>query len=102
VAAFKMESAGFTKNDLAKYPFLKETAEYIKSLDLQIDDLTSLGTELVKCAEERVNESLTDRRITRNLQNIALEIPSFPVALVIVIATENSFIKKRYALAEAR
>ena len=31
-----------------------------------------------------------------------LEIPSFPVALLIVIATENSFIKKRYALAEAK
>ena len=98
----QVESAGFTKNDLAKYPFLKETAEYIKPLDLQIDDLVSMGTELVKRAEERVNQALIDRRITRNSKRIDIEIPSFPLALLIVIATENSFIKKRYALAEAK
>ena len=98
----QVESAGFTKNDLAKYPFLKETAEYIKPLNLQIDDLASMGTELVKRAEERVDEALINRRVTRNTKRIDIEIPSFPLALLIVIATENSFIKKRYALAEAK
>jgi DNA primase large subunit len=102
VTKLQTQSAAFTKNDLAKYPFLSETAEYIKLFDLQIDDLTSMGPELLKRAEERVNESITERKISRNLQNVTLEIPSFPVALVIVIATENSFIKKRYALAEAK
>ena len=98
-----METAGFTRNDLAKYPFLKETAEYIKPLDLQIDDLTSMGMDqILKRAEERVNEAILYRRITRNIQNTALEISSFPVALLLVIATENSLIKKRYALAEAK
>ena len=98
-----MESAGFTKNDLAKYPFLKETAEYIKPLDLQIGDLTSIGMDqLLKRAEERVNEAIINRIVNRNLKKIDLEILSFPVALLIVIATENSFIKKRYALAEAK
>ena len=87
---------------MAKYPFLKETAEYIKPLNLQIDDLASMGTELVKRAEERVNEALIDRRITRNAKRLDVEIPSFPLALLIVIATENSFIKKRYALAESK
>ena len=98
-----METAGFTRNDLAKYPFLKETAEYIKPLDLQIDDLTSMGMDqILKRAEERVNEAILYRRITRNIQNTALEIASFPVALLLVIAAENSLIKKRYALAEAK
>ncbi len=93
----------FTKNDLAKYPFLKETAEYIKPLDLQINDLTSLGMDqLLKRAEERVNDAIINRCINRDLKKIDLEILSFPVALLIVIATENSFIKKRYALAEAK
>ena len=102
MTVLQVESAGFTKNDLAKYPFLKETAEYIRPLDLQIDDLASMGTELVKRAEERVREALINRRVTRNTKRIDIEIPSFPLALLIVIATENSFIKKRYALAEAK
>ena len=96
----QIESAGFTKNDLAKYPFLKETAEYIKPLDLQIDDLTSMGMgQILKRAEERVNEAIVNRSVSRNIKKIDLEILSFPVAILLVIATENSFIKKRYALA---
>ena len=103
MTTLQLESAGFTKNDLAKYPFLKETAEYIKPLDLQIDDLTSMGMDqILKRAEERVNEAIINRSVTRNLKKTDLEILSFPVALLIVIATENSFIKKRYALAEAK
>ncbi|MGA3288787.1 MAG: DNA primase large subunit PriL [Candidatus Bathyarchaeia archaeon] len=98
-----MESAGFTKNDLAKYPFLKQTAEYIKTLDLQIDNLASMGADqILKRAEERVNIAITDVRVPKSLKNLDDEITSFPLALLIVIATENSFIKKRYALAEAK
>jgi DNA primase large subunit len=98
-----MESAGFTKNDLAKYPFLKETAEYIQPLDLQIDDLTSMGMhQLLTRGEERVKDAILNRAIVRNPKKADLEILSYPVALLIVIATENSFIKKRYALAEAK
>jgi len=98
-----MASAGFTKDDLAKYPFLKETAQYIRPLGLQIDDLASAGMDqLLRRAEERVDEAIINRCIDRNLKKIDLEILSFPVALLIVIATENSFIKKRYALAEAK
>jgi DNA primase large subunit len=103
VTILQVESAGFTKNDLAKYPFLKETAEYIKPLDLQIGDLTGTGMDqILKRAEERVNEALINRSINRNTKKLDLEILSFPVALLIVIATENAVIKKRYALAEAK
>jgi hypothetical protein len=31
-----------------------------------------------------------------------IEIPSFPVAIMLAIATKNSFIKRRYALSEAK
>jgi len=103
VTALQLESERFTKNDLAKYPFLKETAEYVKPLDLQIGDLTSMGMgQVLERAEERVNEAILNRSVTRNFKKTDLEILSFPVALLIVIATENSFIKKRYALAEAK
>jgi len=99
----QLEPVGFTKNDLAKYPFLKETAEYIRPLNLQIEDLTSTGmAQILKRAEERVSEAITSTRITRNPKKADLEISSYPVALLLVTATENSFIRKRYALAEAK
>jgi DNA primase large subunit len=99
----RLEPVEFTKNDLAIYPFLKETAEYIRPLDLQIEDLTSAGMEqILRRAEERVREAIISATITRNPKKIDLEISSYPVALLLVTATENSFIRKRYALAEAK
>ena len=98
-----METTTFTPNDLAKYPFLKETAEYIRPLNLQISDLTTSGMEqILKRAEERVREAITLTRVTRDTRSLGTEIPSYPVALLLVAATENSFIRKRYALAEAK
>jgi DNA primase large subunit len=101
-----MEPAGFTKNDLAKYPFLKETARYISPLDLQIDDLTASGMSIVlQRAEERVTLAITDlcvRLLGQKIKDANVEILSFPVAILLVSATDNSLIKKRYALAEAK
>src|SRR4030067_2596418 len=57
---------------------------------------------VLKRAEERVREAIAATRITRNPKRIDLEISSYPVALLLVSATENSFIRKRYALAEAK
>jgi len=99
----QVEAAGFTREDLAKYPFLKQTAEYIKPLDLQIEDLTSAGMDqILRRTEERINEAILERRITRNTKNLNIEILSYPVALLLVAATENTLIKKRYALSEAK
>ncbi len=96
----------FTPTDLAKYPFLKGTSDYIRGLDLRIDTLLSPDMErILKRAEERVKnaiEYLTIRDPNEPVKNPDMEIYSYPVALLLVAATENSFIRKRYALAEAK
>jgi DNA primase large subunit len=98
-----LETVNFTPIDLAKYPFLKETAEYIRPLNIQIADLTSPEmAQILKRAEERVREGILHTGIARDIRNLDTEIPSYPVALLLVAATENSFIRKRYALAEAK
>mgnify|MGYP001145661668 FL=1 len=98
-----MAAVKFTKNDLARYPFLKETTEYVKKLDLKIEDLTN--PEFVKVlerAEERVEEAILYAIVNRKLRNTEIEILSFPAAIMLTVATEISFIKSRYALAEAK
>jgi len=95
--------AKFTKNDLAKYPFLKETTEYIRTLDLKIEDLSNPEfAKILERAKERVEEAILYAIVTREKRNEDVEISSFPIAIMLAIATENSFIKKRYALAEAK
>jgi len=93
----------FAKNDYAKYPFLKAATKYMKIPDLKIQDLTDSGLErILKRAEERLEEAILYTIVSRNPQRDEdIEIMSFPVAVMLAVATEDSFIKKRYALAEA-
>lgn len=93
----------FTKSDLAKYPFLKETVEYVRRLDFKIEDLVAPQFEIVlKRAQERVEEAILYALVSGTARSEDVEILSFPAAIIISVATENSFIKKRYAVAEAK
>jgi DNA primase large subunit len=98
----QLETVKFTPNDLAKYPFLKETAVYMKKIGLDIEEITSpeLG-QILSRAEERLEKAVLSVSIGQRREN-DVEIPSFPVAIMLTLATKNSFIKKRYALAEAK
>ena len=99
----QMTSIRFTKNDMAEYPFLKENAEYIKNRTLKIEDLANPELDtILERAKERVEEAILQGTVERKYRNVEIEITSFPVALMLAIATGSSFIKKRYALAEAK
>ena len=57
--------------------------------------------QILNRAEERVGKAILSVSIGEKREN-DVEIPSFPVAIMLAIATKNSLIKKRYALAEAK
>lgn len=98
----QLEPVRFTENDLAKYPFLKETAEHVKRIGLRIEELANPEMEqILNRALKRVKEAILSVSVGEKREN-CIEIPSFPVATILAIATKNSFIKKRYALAEAK
>jgi DNA primase large subunit len=94
----------FAKNDYTKYPFLKEAAKYLKQPDLRIEDLENTELQqILNRAEERIQEAILYTKVTRNTHHDEdVEILSFTVAIILAIATQNSFIQKRYALAEAK
>jgi DNA primase large subunit len=98
----QQETVKFTPSDLAKYPFLKETASYMKKLGLDIEELTSPElAQILNRAQERLEKAILFIFVGQRGKN-DVEIPSFPVAIMLAIATKNNFIKKRYALAEAK
>ncbi len=93
----------FTKNDVAKYPFLKEAAKYMKIPDLDIEDLIDPElNQILERAEERLEEAILYARVSRKLGREDIEISSYPAAMVLATSTGSSFIQKRYALAEAK
>jgi len=94
-----------TKSDLAKYPFTSQAAEYIKILDLKIENLANPELNpVLERAEDRIEEALVSNppEVSYRIRSDDIEVPSFPVAVMMVAATRNDFVKRRYALAEAR
>jgi len=95
-----MESA-LSSEDFAKYPFLKQASKQIEELQFTIGTLSSEKTVFER-AQERVEKAILDVNTGVIVRDKPTEISSFAAALVLVIATKNAWIKKRYALAVAK
>lgn len=88
---------------MAKYPFLPEATEYIKTLDLKITELAdSAFSSILDRAEKRIENTLTADSTGIPSAKYEIEIPSFPIAVMLVSAIDDSYLKKRYALLEAK
>ncbi|HEX7481930.1 MAG TPA: DNA primase large subunit PriL [Candidatus Bathyarchaeia archaeon] len=95
-----MESA-LSSEDFAKYPFLKQASKQIEELQFTIGSLAS-EKPVFERAQERVKKAIMDVNTGEMVKDKATEISSFAASLILVIATKNSWIKKRYALAVAK
>jgi DNA primase large subunit len=99
----------FTAYDRAKYPFMKEAAEHVRELGLDITELESdFFIPFLGRAERRISSALEDvilysKTVPKDEpRDYELEIFSFPIAIMLVAASEDALIKSRYALAEAK
>jgi len=93
-----------TKSDQAKYPFLLDAAEEVRRLDLRIESLENPELRpVVDRAQDRIEEALRSNppEVSYRPHEEGTEIPSFPVAVMLAAASASSYIKRRYALAEA-
>ena len=91
--------------ELAKYPFVLDAAEEVKRLDLDVTNLENPSLKpIVDRAQNRIDEALktSPPQVSYLPREEGIEIPSFPVAIILVAASNNDYIKRRYALAEAR
>lgn len=93
----------YGSDDLAKYTFLPEAGDYIRANEISISDLVSpVFKDVIKRAEDRVLESIRANKVSdKRTENRDVEIMSFPVALMIVRATNLDHLMDRYSLAEA-
>lgn len=91
-----------TDHDLARYPFLPKAADYIKNLDLAIEDMGALP-KILNHAQQRIVEAFDNPiEATHRSETPNIEIPSFPVAMMVVAAINDNYLKKRYSLYEAK
>jgi len=90
---------------------MKEAAEHVRGIGIDFDELerdSDFYLPFLDRAEERIRHALLDVSAYASTQprdeprEKEIEIFSFPIAVMLVAATEDSFIKSRYSLAEAK
>lgn len=94
-----------TKEDLAKYPFLDQSAAFIAGYNLTLSDLTAPAySGVVDRAVERVRRSIEGGAgaATLNLGDTETEILSYPLALALVYASGARWLVNRFATSEAK
>jgi len=92
---------------LARFPILKESSDYIKSLNLSIDDL--LENIAYRSAWTRAHQRITETLdygeihepgLTSEAENIN-ELLSYVITRIIISCIKDPYLVRRYALAEA-
>jgi len=75
----------------------------VQNLDLKITELDNPEyNRIVERAEKRIEEAILYASVSDQARNDEIEILSFPVAVMMVAAAKDPFLKRRYALAEAK
>ncbi len=94
----------FTIEDLAKYPFSKDSREYIEELNFDYKDFKGpYGERVLQRAYSRVNEAIEKRVISPAFhEDLDVEILSFPTAVLLVGTIGDSLLSTRYAIAESK
>jgi len=93
---------------LAKYPFLEEAREWVKKEKISIEEV--LKDVIYERARSRAVERVIQASTHGIIQDLPLlnevdcmmEIFSYPIARMIVVAVESDYLIRRYALAEAK
>jgi len=91
----------------ARYPFLPDAREFIsRNIDLSLESLERTGSEAaLKRAVERVKDALIFKEVRvsgLNELNYVREMLSFPIAIILVSAVMNEYVRRMYALGESR
>ncbi len=97
-----META-LSSEDFAKFPFLKLASKQIEYLELTIESLVAPeNSQILARAQERVEKAIVDVNVGEAVRDNRTEIASFAASMILVLATKQGWIKKRYALAVAK
>ena len=92
---------------LAKYPFLKESKEYIKNINFSVEELLhdiayerarAIGIERL---ENAFNKGDVGTRGLATETDCIMELLSYPLARMISVCVDDPYFKRRYALGEA-
>ena len=90
------------KEDYAKYPFLPETGDFVKTLNFTINDLLNSDYNILENAKNRIIHGFKHGISPTSIFNVEVEIFSFPLAMLLIKSTNNPYAISKFALAESK
>lgn len=90
------------KEDYAKYPFLPETGDFVQKLNFTINDLLDSDYNILENAKNRIIYGFKHGTSPTSISNVEVDILSFPLALLLIKSTNNSYAISKFALAESK
>jgi len=94
--------SGMSEREAAKYPFLQDAVKLVDALNIQIADLSDpIYVKVLDRAAERITEAIVDGVVEAKLEDYMTELVSYPVASMLVSLKGESYLDRRYSLAEA-
>jgi DNA primase large subunit len=92
-----------TREDLAKYPFLRKASSFIEGYGLTLKDLAAPEySGIVNRAVERVRNSIEGKKIVTDWKDPETEILAYPLALAFVYGLKMEWVISRFAVAEQK
>ncbi|TRZ90820.1 MAG: DNA primase regulatory subunit PriL [Methanosarcinales archaeon] len=91
----------------AQFPYISGALKYVEALDFKLDELffDRAFTQIRERGKERVISTIGDgitRQVCTDRTSAEKELLSYPVARILVSCINDSYLLKRYALAEAK
>jgi DNA primase large subunit len=87
---------------MVKYPFIAQARDFIAKKELEFKDIAD-APAIRERAKQRIIASFPGQNVTvPPSRNTEIEIASYPTAIILASATEDSLLIKRYALYEAK
>jgi DNA primase large subunit len=92
-----------TREDLAKYPFLRKASSFIEEFEVTLKDLAAPEYScIVNRAVERVKDSIEGKKIVVDLRDPETEILAYPLALAFIYGLKIKRVISRFAVAEQK
>jgi DNA primase large subunit len=92
-----------TKEDLAKYPFAPEAQAFVKERGLTAEELDKTeNRRILERAVGRLKESLESGIVSARLEEVEVEVLSYPAAMLLASLTNDRLLQSRYAEGEAK
>jgi len=93
------------EHEFARYPFTLESARYIESKGIDLSQLDDPSyAHIIEQALRRVEEAIMEGEVHTDwsMHEDEVETLSYPVAVAMVAAIGDPYLRRRYALAEAK